>query len=197
MLKLHTAVIIDCPTHSSLDPKIFDTQIMYKWYCDVAEYLKVIIELTCIENIVYASYGSNHEVNDTCTDIVFKNHKMFPGKLNKASAYSPYEKAKFFEDKKILLVGQSFYTCIQQRELGFVNLLRTPSIAGVYSSPPLVGYFGVGPGSTPDDESKKHNCPVGIVKATDKDFENDKRVNWIREDLTDIYRVFKCEPINS
>ena len=29
MLKLHTAVIIDCPTHSSLDPKVFEKLVLF------------------------------------------------------------------------------------------------------------------------------------------------------------------------
>ena len=30
-----------------------------------------------------------------------------------------------------------------------------------------------------------------------RDFENDERANWTKIELADIYRVFKCEPINS
>ena len=57
--------------------------------------------------------------------------------------------------------------------------------------------YGVGENATPDSEALKHNQPVGVVRATDRDFEKDHRVDWQRIELTDIYRVFKCEPINT
>ena len=197
MLKLDTAVIIDCVTHSSLEPEIFDQQNHYKWYWDTAEYLKKIIEITSVDNLVYASYGSRNETTDTCTDIVFKDHVNFPNRLNKVIAYGTFEQEQYFNDKNILLAGLSFYTCVAQRELGFMHLLKNPAIKGVYSSPPLTGYYGVGENATPDSEALKHNQPVGVVRATDRDFEKDHRVDWQRIELTDIYRVFKCEPINT
>jgi hypothetical protein len=197
MLKLHTAVLIDLITHTSLDLKIYNRQAHYKWYCEVAEYLKRIIEITDIENIVYASYGSRNETTDVCTDIVFKNTNMFPNHLNKVSGYSAYSHEEYFNNKNILLVGYSFYNCIAQRELGFSNLIKNPAIGGVYCSPPLTGYYGVGPGVTPESEFEIHKQPIGVTKATDRDFENDCRVRWERKELADIYRVFKCEPINS
>jgi len=197
MLKLHTAVLIDLITHTSLDPEIYNQEAHYKWYCEVAEYLKRIIEITDIENIVYASYGSRNETTDVCTDIVFKNTDMFPNHLNKVSGYSEYSYEEYFNDKNILLVGHSFYTCIAQRELGFNNLIKNPAIGGVYCSPPLTGYYGVGPGVTPESEFEIHKQPISVVKATDRDFEDDWRVRWERRELADIYRVFKCEPINS
>ena len=197
MLKIDTAVIIDCVTHTTLEPEIFDQQNHYKWYCDTAEYLKTVMELTNVDNLVYASYGSRNETTDTCTDIVFKNHRMFPNKLNKVSAYGVYEQEKLFFDKNILLVGLSFYTCVAQRDLGFKRLIRNPAVKGVYSSPCLTGYYGVGLNATPDEEARIHGCPVGVVKATDKDFEDDVRAKWTKIELADIYRVFKCDPINS
>lgn len=197
MLKIDTAVIIDCVTHTTLEPEIFDQQNHFKWYCDTAEYLKTVMELTNVDNLVYASYGSRNETTDTCTDIVFKNHRMFPNKLNKVSAYGVYEQEKMFFDKNILLVGLSFYTCLAQRELGFTHLIRNPAVKGVYSSPCLTGYYGVGLNATPDEEARIHGCPVGVVKATDKDFEDDVRAKWTKIELADIYRVFKCDPINS
>ena len=197
MLKIDTAVIIDCVTHTTLEPEIFDQQNHHKWYCDTAEYLKTVMELTNVDNLVYASYGSRNETTDTCTDIVFKNHRMFPNKLNKVSAYGVYEQEKLFFDKNILLVGLSFYTCLAQRELGFTHLIRNPAVKGVYSSPCLTGYYGVGLNATPDEEARIHGCPVGVVKATDKDFEDDVRAKWTKIELADIYRVFKCDPINS
>ena len=153
MLKLHTAVLIDLITHTSLDLKIYNRQAHYKWYCEVAEYLKRIIEITDIENIVYASYGSRNETTDVCTDIVFKNTNMFPNHLNKVSGYSAYSHEEYFNNKNILLVGYSFYNCIAQRELGFSNLIKNPAIGGVYCSPPLTGYYGVGPGVTPESNN--------------------------------------------
>ena len=96
-----------------------------------------------------------------------------------------------------LLVGLSFYTCLAQRELGFTHLIRNPAVKGVYSSPCLTGYYGVGLNATPDEEARIHGCPVGVVKATDKDFEDDVRAKWTKIELADIYRVFKCDPINS
>ena len=197
MLKIDTAVIIDCVTHTTLEPEIFDQQNHYKWYCDTAEYLKRVMEYTNVDNLVYASYGSRNEVTDTCTDIIFKDHVMFPNSINKVTAYGVYENEKIFFDKNILLIGLSFYTCLAQRELGFAQLMRNPAIKGVYSSPCLTGYYGVGPNATPDEEAQRHGKPVGIVRATDRDFENDERAKWTKIELADIYRVFKCEPINS
>ena len=197
MLKLDTVVLIDLVTHSTLEPEVFDTENHYKWYRSVADYLKIIIEITQIENMVYASYGSRNETTNLCTDIIFKDTDMFPNHLNKVASYGTYDYAQYFNDKNVLLVGNSFYTCLAQRELGFNHLMKNSAIKGIYSSPPLTGYYGTGIGSTPDSEAQKHNKPVGIVQATDLDFEKDTRVRWSRIELTDIYRVFKCDPINS
>ena len=84
-----------------------------------------------------------------------------------------------------------------QRELGFNTLLRNKEIKGVYCSPCLTGYYGDDGYDVPEDAFKKTGIKQKLAIATDKDFVNDNRVNWERNELADIYRVFKANPINS
>lgn len=196
-LKLDTVVLIDLASVPSHSPSVYDYSDHYERYSTIADYLHEIIRITNIENIVYASYGSKYETNDSCTDLIFKNRHKFPGTLNKISAYSWHEQEDIFRDKNILLAGISFYTCMAQRELGFHSLLKNKEIKGVYCSPCLTGYYGDDGYDVPEDAFSKTGIKQKLVIATDKDFVNDHRFKWECKELADIYRVFKANPINS
>ena len=198
MLKIDTVVLIDFREPKYLPTHIFNRENHKEWYNRCAKNLHKIMELTNIENMVYASYGSDYETKtDRCTDSIFKDKKLFPEWINKKPAYFVHECPELFENKNILLSGCSFYTCLTTRELGFRTLLKNPKIKNVFSCPDITGYYGNGVGDTEDTLYERTGQPINVTPAKEEDFLNHENFNFEKIKLTENYNVFKCNFINS
>jgi hypothetical protein len=197
MLKIDTVVLIDFRETKDLPAHIFNIENHKEWYNRCAKNLHKIMELTNIENMVYASYDSGYETKNGRTDDIFKEKTLFPEWINKKPAYDVHECPELFTNKNILLSGCSFYTCLTTRELGFPALLKNPKIKNVYSSPDITGYYGKGVRDDVDGLYKRTGQPLNVTPAKEEDFLNHENYNFEKIKLTENYNVFQCKLINS
>ena len=196
MIKLDTLVLIDFFDHNNLDKKIYDIEQQGTEYKKVARYLENLRIETGITDVVYSAYGSNYELNPNCTDPAFKQHRTFPpDQINRHALYSVEEKPELFKDKAILVAGNSFWSCVRQRDLGILNLSKS-GVKSIWSSPGITGYYSPR-GKTPEDIFKQTKKPIPYINATIKDFREDESFKWRKVELTDNHCIFKCDIINT
>ena len=198
MVKLDTLVLIDCYNADTLgDIDEFDRDQHRIQYSNMVGYLEGLLIETQITDIVYSAYGSNYELFDNGTDLIFKNRAKFPNKrYNRHCCYDINDNIELFENKNILLAGISFYTCIRTRPLGINALADSGVVNSIWSAPEIVGYYGE-PKESVDQVLEKTGTPLELNIAKKVNFKQDENWPWRKVELTDNHSVYKCDIINS
>lgn len=198
MIKLDTLVIIDCYNIDSLGLRgQYDLEQHKIQYSNMANYLEGLCIETEVTDIVYSAYGSDYELFENNTDLIFKNHARFPRlRYNRHCFYDINENIELFENKNILLAGISFYTCVRARPLGIKALAHSGNVNSIWSAPEIVGYYGE-PFESTDDVLANSSEPLKLNIATKTDFRQDDNWPWRKVELTDNHSVYRCDIINS
>ena len=192
MIKLDTLVLIDLFNTDGMSKK-YDTPQHKEAYKNMAMYIEGLRIITGITDVVFAAYGSGHELYPTNTDYIFKDNALFPrDSITRHTVYDIEDKPELFENKGILVAGVSFYTCFRQRNTGIFNLLESELPRDVWSAPEITGYYGA-QGSTIDSVFEETKTHLQLITATKQDFRSDPNLKWRKVELDDTHSIFKAE----
>lgn len=197
MIKLDTLVLIDLfNTDNMIKPRgtvKYDTLQHKEAYRNMAMYIEGLRIITGITDVVFAAYGSGHELYPNNTDYIFKDNALFPRDvITRHTVYDIEDKPELFENKGILVAGVSFYTCFRQRNTGIVNLLESALPRDVWSAPEITGYYGA-EGESEDSVFKKTKKDLQLITAKKQDFRSDPNLRWRKVELDDTHSIFKAE----
>ena len=192
MIKLNTLILIDFFNADGLDKNEYNISQHKKAYSKIAKHMEGICIETGITDLVYAAYGSDHELYEECTDLIFKDKALFPRhKIVRHSCYNIEDKPELFKDKGILVAGNSFWTCVRARDVGLKALLESDLPRDIWCAPEITGFYG-DVKETTDSVFKNSKQPLDFIQAQEKDFRKDTSYKWRKVEITDNHSVYKC-----